>query len=234
MPRDTALSTSNLTHRYGDLTVLADLSLDVAVGDLTAVVGPNGAGKSTLLRVAAGLETPAEGEVARPDPDRGHGVGYLPQAFTPRAEFTVAETVAYFEAAVEAGPDPERLLDRVGLAGVADRQVGALSGGMRRLLGLAVASVGDPALLVLDEPTSGLDPTMTRRVFEAGSALADDGRAVLVATHDLRAVERDADRVVLLDRGRVRVDGRDVERLAARYESTVEADSGTTVREGAR
>jgi len=231
MPPEPVSTISDVTHRYGELTVLDDVSLDLLAGDLTAVVGPNGAGKSTLLSVLVGLRSPTAGEVTRPD--RGHGVGYLPQSFAPREEFTVAETVAYFGAAVETGPDPDALLDRVGLAGVADRRVGSLSGGMRRLLGVAVASVGDPPLLVLDEPTSGLDPTMTRRVFEASASLADEGRAVVVASHDLTAVERTADRAVLLDRGRVVRDERGVASLAARYESAVEADAGTTVREGA-
>lgn len=232
MPDDTVATISNMTHRYGDVTVLDDVSLDVASGEFTAVVGPNGAGKSTLLTVLAGLQSPTAGEVTLSAPDRGHGVGYLPQQFTPREEFTVAETVSHFDSLVETGPDPDHLLDRVGLSGVADRRVDSLSGGMERLLGIAVASVGDPPLLVLDEPTSGLDHTMTRRVFEAIASLADEGHAVVVASHDLAVVERTADRAVLLDRGRVRLDDRDVESLTERYEATVEADSGTTVREG--
>jgi len=237
----------HVKHAYGggSVPVLTDVSLDLHAGELAVVVGPNGSGKSTFLQVLSGVLDPTGGDVTRPRttetdgegddarPTSNRTVGWLPQRLAPRGAFTVRETIAHYAGFVDGGPSPDDALARVGMAGVADRRVDALSGGMRRLLGVALATVGDPPLLVLDEPTSGLDPTMTRRVFEASASLADEGRAVVVASHDLTAVERTADRAVLLDRGRVVRDEREVASLAARYESAVEADAGTTVREGA-
>ncbi|MFB6106428.1 MAG: ABC transporter ATP-binding protein [Halobacteriaceae archaeon] len=202
---DPPLSVSSVTVGYGDLTVLDGVSLAVPAGAVTALVGPNGSGKTTLLRVAAGLASPDAGDVDRRV--AGHrAVGYLPQAPTFRPGFTARETVAFHADLLpaDADADPDAALARVGLADVADRSTGALSGGMVRLLGLAVATVGDPPVYVLDEPTSGLDPEVTRHVFAAVTDLAAAGAAVLVASHDLAAVDRHADRVGLVHRHALR------------------------------
>jgi ABC-type multidrug transport system ATPase subunit len=234
----TALALDGVTHAFGDVRVLDDVSLSLAPGTVTAVVGPNGAGKTTLLRVAAALLAPQAGDVERPDVERP--VGYLPQSPAFRPGFTVSETVAFYAALVSGDVDRARVLERAGLRAVRDRRVEALSGGMTLLLGLAGATVGDPPALVLDEPTSGLDPGMTRRVFEAVRALADDGVGVLLASHDLAAVERHADRVLVLDGGRVVADGSPadlrgqagVDALVDAFTATVETGAVQTGRGG--
>jgi len=223
-PRPVAIA-QHVSHAYGDgaVPVLDDVSLDLAGGDVTVVVGPNGSGKSTLLGIMAGVQVPSSGSVERASSVDGHGeadtrtddpadrrartVGWLPQQLAPRGSFTVRETLAFYAGLVDGGPTPDEAIDRVGMTGVADRSVDALSGGMRRLLGVALATVGDPPLLVLDEPTSGLDPTMTMRIFDVLADLAADGRAVVCSSHDLAAVERTADTVVLLDRGTIQSRG---------------------------
>jgi ABC-type multidrug transport system ATPase subunit len=128
-------------------------------------------------------------------------VGYLAQQPAFRPQFTVAETLSFYASLVETDTDVEAVLDRVGLGPVADRRVHALSGGMMRLLGLAQTAIGDPPLLVFDEPSSGLDPMMTRHIMDVISDLRGAGTAVLLATHDLRSVERVADEVLVLGRG---------------------------------
>jgi ABC-type multidrug transport system ATPase subunit len=215
------LEASDLSVSFGDLTVFSDVSVTVAPGTVTALVGPNGSGKTTLLRVLAGLLGPDEGTVTlRATGDRP--VGYLPQSPGFRSGFTVRETLAFYGDLAAETVDPGERLSQVGLGSVADRPVEALSGGMTRLLGVAQALVGDPAVLVLDEPTSGLDPGMSRRVFEAVASARSSGVAVVLATHDLPAVERAADSVVLVDRGRVLARGPPASLLAEVETDTLE------------
>lgn len=199
------VSATGLTRAFGEVAVLEDVAIDVAPGAVTALVGPNGSGKTTLLRILAGLLEPDDGTVrVRAPADRP--LGYLPQEPTFRGRFTVGETVDFYADLLSSSADRDDVLERVGLDVVADRRVDALSGGMVRLLGLAVAVLGDPPLVVLDEPASGLDPKIRAHVFEAVGDLAGADTAVLLATHHLTGAEL-ADRVVVLDRGRVVADG---------------------------
>jgi Cu-processing system ATP-binding protein len=200
--REPLLVGENLTRRFGDVLALSDVSVSVDPGEVTAFVGPNGSGKTTLLRVLAGLLDPTGGSVTYSGPESRRRIGYLPQqpAFRPR--FTVRETLAFYAGLVD--DDPDRLLDRVGLDAVADRRIGALSGGMTRLLGVGQALAGEPPVVALDEPGSSLDPAMSERVFDvAADIAAEAGRGVLLCSHDLALVERVADAVVVLDRGDV-------------------------------
>jgi len=188
-----------IARSFGDVTVLDGVSFDVTGGTVTAVVGPNGSGKTTLLRIVAGLLAADDGSVTV-EAGGTRRVGYLPQSPAFRPSFSVAETVAYYSDLLESIRRVDEPLERVGLASVRDRRVDALSGGMRRLLGLAVATLGDPALVVLDEPTGDLDPRMTEHIFGLIDDLADEGAAVLLASHNLTGAAG-ADRVLVLDEG---------------------------------
>jgi ABC-type multidrug transport system ATPase subunit len=195
----------DVTLAFGDVTVFDDVSFTLDSGTVTAVVGPNGSGKSTLLRVLAGLLPATEGSVAvAATGDRP--IGFCPQEPAFRSGFTVRETLSFYAELLADDPDVDETLSLVGLDGVADRRVGALSGGMKRLLGMAGAVLGDPPLLVLDEPASGLDPAMRRHIFETAGAFADRGVAVVLATHHLVGAET-ADRLLVLDRSDVIADG---------------------------
>ena len=226
---DPVAALDGVTRTYGGIVVLDDVSLSVRSG-VTAVVGPNGSGKSTLLRTLAEVTVPVEGSVVRPDGTDGNGsepanpasdagvarrVGYLPQRVPFRESFTARETLAFYARLV--GADPDAALGSVGLRDASDRRVGALSGGMRRLLGIAQATIGDPPLVVLDEPASGLDPGMRERAFRLAAENAADGTAVVVSSHDLDLVDRYADRAVVLDRGTVVAAG-PIESLCAEYD----------------
>lgn len=191
---------ANLAHSFGDLDVLGDVSFSIDAGTVACLIGPNGSGKTTLLRLVAGLLDPDDGTIAVAN-GGDRQVGYLAQQPDFRPQFTVRETIDFYGSLVETETDAEAVLDRVGLTAVADRRIDALSGGMMRLLAVAQTIVGDPSVLVLDEPSSGLDPTMTRHITDAVADLADSGDAVLLATHDLRSVERVADEVLILDQG---------------------------------
>jgi ABC-type multidrug transport system ATPase subunit len=195
---DTVATIEQVEHRYGEHTVLEDLSYAIESGTVTALVGPNGSGKTTLLRIVAGLLSPSDGRVKLPASERP--VGYLPQHPTFRSSFTVEETLRFYADLLEADVDVEDVLETVGLLTFRDRRVGALSGGMGRLLGIGRAIVGRPPLVVLDEPTSDLDPNMTEHVFDVITDLGDGGLGVLLATHDLHGADA-ADTVAVLDRG---------------------------------
>lgn len=194
----------NVTRTYGGVPVLTDVSVDVRSG-VTAVVGPNGSGKSTLLRTIVGETAPTDGTVRYRGPDVPRPIGYLPQRASFRESFTARETLAFYARLL--GEDPDPYLERVGLSAASDRGIDALSGGMRRLLGIAQATIGDPPVLVLDEPTSGLAPGMRDRIFELAGDFADSDTAVVVSTHDLELVDRHADRVLLLRYGSVAASG---------------------------
>lgn len=173
---------------------------------IVAVIGPNGSGKTTLLRIIVGDLAATSGTVSYGGPDTDRPIGYLPQEPTFRPGFTAAETLSFYSSLVD-GKAPESLLDRVGLADAADRNVEALSGGMRQLLGIAQATVGDPPLVVLDEPASGLDPNMSASVYQTASGMVETGTTVLVSSHDMTLVEETADSVLVLDRGGVAASG---------------------------
>ncbi|WP_050032392.1 ABC transporter ATP-binding protein [Halorubrum halophilum] len=195
---------SGVSRTYGGVSVLESVSLSVDPG-VTAVVGPNGSGKSTLLRVLVGATEPTGGEVTLPGATGPKPIGYLPQRVPFREGFTARETLAFYARLV--GDDPDAALERVGLGDAGDRRVEALSGGMRRLLGIAQSVLGDPSLVALDEPASGLDPGMRERAFRAAAERADADTAVVVCSHALDLVDEHADRVVLLHRGEVAVAG---------------------------
>jgi ABC-type multidrug transport system ATPase subunit len=206
------LSVEEVGQSFGSVDVLEEVAFGLDTGSVTALVGPNGAGKTTLLRIVAGLADPDSGRVViRTGAERP--VGYLPQAPRFRPVFTVEETLEFYASHLSTDTSPEAAMDRTGLLEVRDRRVAALSGGMRRLLGLAQALLGSPPLLILDEPTSGLDPRMTRHLFEVTETVADDGTTVLLSTHDLTYAAA-ADRLVVLNEGRTVFRGTPEEGLA--------------------
>jgi ABC-type multidrug transport system ATPase subunit len=211
MSDDAVASLSGVSRTYGGVAVLDSVTLDVSPG-VTAVVGPNGSGKSTLLRLLAGAAEPTTGAVSVADSPGPKPIGYLPQRVPFRDGFTASETLAFYARLVDA--DPEAALERVGLSDAADRPVEALSGGMRRLLGIAQATIGDPPLIILDEPTSGLDPGMRERAFRTATRVATDGTAVVLSSHDLDLVNDHADSLVLLAGGQVAAAGSRGELLA--------------------
>jgi len=202
--REPILTVDGIEHAYGRVTVLDDVSFDVRSGDVTAIIGPNGAGKTTLIRSIVGLHEPKNGTIRYRGPEATRPIGYLQQRPAFRPGQSVREALGFYASLVgETDANALERLERVGLSAAADRNVEALSGGMRQLLGIAQATIGDPPLVVLDEPASGLDPGMSVRIFEVTRELTGSGTAVLLSSHDLTLVERSADRVALLDDGSI-------------------------------
>ncbi|MBI2780786.1 MAG: ABC transporter ATP-binding protein [Chloroflexi bacterium] len=199
---------------YGGRTVLDGVDLVVRPGELVALLGPNGAGKTTTVEIAEGYRTADAGtvRVLGEDPRRGGPrlrarVGLMLQGgagLEPRA--TPRDLVRLYTAFHDGGHRADELIDQVGLAAVAGTRVRRLSGGERQRLALAIALAGDPEVLILDEPTAGMDPEARRATRDLVASLRSEGRTILLTTHDLGDVERLADRVAILARGRIVVD----------------------------
>ena len=219
-----AIWCSGLRKRYGRQVAVDDVSLEVRRGQVVGLLGPNGAGKTTVIKMLLDLARPDAGEamlLGRPaaDPSARAKVGYLPELFRYQPWLSAAEVIALHVrlSGVRVPEQSQReSLALVGLAGRAGDRVGGFSKGMQQRLGLAVALVADPELVVLDEPTSALDPPGRVDVRDIVLALKARGVAVLLNSHLIGEVERVCDRVVILDRGRVAASGTLAELLGQR------------------
>jgi ABC-2 type transport system ATP-binding protein len=211
-----ALTVERLSVRFRaglgrSVDALRELDLAVGPGEILGVLGPNGSGKTTLFRVLCGEIRPSAGRAAVLGAAPGARglrtrVGYQPDGPVPFPAFRAAALLRYFGGLLGLprsglASRVAALLERVGLAEVAGRRVGALSTGMQKRLALDAALLADPELLLLDEPTAGLDPFGSRIVLELLRETAAAGTAVVMASHRLDEVEEIAGRVVLLHRG---------------------------------
>jgi ABC-2 type transport system ATP-binding protein len=212
MTAPAAIEVGAVGKSYGDRRVLDDVSFRVEAGEIFGLLGPNGAGKTTSVEIIEGYRRADSGQirVLGSDParaGRGHRarVGLMLQGgggIDPR--MTAREVVSLYGRFHADPRDVDELLEEVGLSGPAARtRYRRLSGGERQRVGLAVALVGRPEVAILDEPTAGMDVEARRVTRDLLLSLRDDGVAVLITSHDLADVERLADRVAILDRGRI-------------------------------
>ncbi|MGH3240290.1 MAG: ABC transporter ATP-binding protein [Spirillospora sp.] len=202
-----------LTKRYGDKTAVDDLSLHVAAGKVTGFLGPNGAGKSTTMRMIVGLDHPTAGEalvdgrryvgMARPIREVG---ALLDAGSVHPGRSAQAHLLAMARSNGIPRPRVAEVLGLVGLESVAARRIGSFSLGMRQRLGIAGALLGDPAVLMFDEPVNGLDPDGVLWVRKLMRGLAAEGRTVFVSSHLMSEMQRTADQLVVLGRGRLLAD----------------------------
>jgi ABC-2 type transport system ATP-binding protein len=206
-----AIHTVGLSKRFGDTIAVRSLSMTVERGEVFGFLGPNGAGKTTVVKLLLGLARPSGGEalvLGAPLGDREtrRQVGYLPELFRFQALLTAREVLrlhcgllALPKAAW--GEEGHRALDQVGLLDRGDDRVGTFSKGMQQRLGLGVALLGNPALVVLDEPTSALDPVGRHDVREIIRGLRERGATVFLNTHLLEEAQHVCDRVAVIDKG---------------------------------
>ena len=215
----TMIEVQGLTKAFGPTQALAGVSFAVGAGEIVGLLGPNGAGKTTTVRVLATLLRPDSGSVRVGgvslvrDP---HGVreriGLAGQAAAVDELLTGRENLEFVAGLYGLAPGERRarageILERIDLVEAADRRVGTYSGGMRRRLDLAATLVGRPSVMLLDEPTAGLDPRSRAELWSLVDEVAADGTTVLLTSQHLEEVERLANRVVVIDRGRVVADG---------------------------
>jgi ABC-2 type transport system ATP-binding protein len=216
---DPVIDTRGLAKRYGHTEALIDLTLRVDAGEIFGFLGPNGAGKTTAVKLLLGLARPTSGGgtvLGAPLGDRRarRGIGYLPELFRYQPWLRAREVLELHAAlrSTDGGSrtapgEIDSALADVGLADRANDGVGGFSKGMQQRLGLAVALLGGPQLVVLDEPTSALDPVGRADVRSIVRRARDAGSTILLNSHLLTEVERVCDRVAIVDHGRVLASG---------------------------
>ena len=207
----------HLHKSIGSTSILSDVSLHIAEGEVVGLLGPNGAGKSTLMKVLTGLWKAGKGRVeaagvdvlANPDAVHPH-IGYLPEQNPLYADMYVREYlmfIARMRCSVRVTCDDavEQLIDLVGLTPQANKRIRELSKGYKQRVGLAAAMTGDPEVLILDEPTTGLDPN---QLEDIRALIRDLGKrhTVILSTHILQEVKAICSRVIIIDHGQIRLD----------------------------
>jgi heme ABC exporter ATP-binding subunit CcmA len=201
----------HVSKKYNGKKAVNDLSFEIKRGEIFSLLGPNGAGKSTLIRMMTGLIQPDSGQIRM----NGEQVlpfkkevkryfSFLPETMSLYPNLTAGETLRFFSRLQRIPRNRcEEVLDVVGLLGFKDKKIGGFSKGMRQRLGLAVALLDEAPLLILDEPTSGLDPYWSSRFKEIIRRKKREGISVLFASHDLYEVESLADRIAILNEGKL-------------------------------
>lgn len=236
MIEELAIESHNLTRRFGDLTAVNHLSLEVPRNAIYGFLGPNGSGKSTTIRMFCGLLFPTEGEVQV----LGHHIpgdaeslrrkiGYMTQRFSLYDDLTALENLQFIAQvySLPASTGRQRIAQAMDDYDLADRRkqfAGTLSGGEKQRLALAAATLHEPELLFLDEPTSAVDPQSRRDFWEKLFELVSQGTTIVVSTHYMDEAER-CHRLAILDHGNVVADGSPDELMEAMTTTVVEVAS---------
>lgn len=213
-PMPSAISISGVTKRYGSVTAVDAVDLEIDAGQVYALLGPNGAGKTTLIEILEGYRQRDAGEVSvlGYDPQRQRGelnrrVGIVLQRSTPMEGLTPREMLNFSARLYDDPMNTDDALKLVGLTEHADRRGSKLSGGQKRRLDLATSVIGNPDLIFLDEPTTGFDATARRQAWEVVRGLTARGATVILTTHYLDEAEHLAQKIGLINDGRIIFEG---------------------------
>ncbi len=211
---DTAISMSGVAKRYGAVTALDGVDLEIAAGQVYALLGPNGAGKTTLIEILEGYRKRDAGEVSVLgfDPQRqrdalNRHVGIVLQSSTPMESLTPREMLDFTARLYDQPMNTDEALELVGLTEHANRRGSKLSGGQKRRMDLATSVIGNPDLIFLDEPTTGFDVTARRQAWDVVRGLTARGATVILTTHYLDEAEHLAQRIGLIKAGRIIFEG---------------------------
>jgi len=207
------ISVAGLRKSYGSNTAVDGLNLEIAQGEIFALLGPNGAGKTTTVEILEGFRNRDSGDVhvLGFDPStRGSAgqqwrnrIGIVLQSTSDAGDLTVYESVSHFATYYENSKDVREVIELVGLTEKSHALGRTLSGGQRRRLDVALGIIGNPELLFLDEPTTGFDPEARRAFWQLIRKLRDEGATILLTTHYLDEAEALADRVAVINNGRI-------------------------------
>ena len=205
-----AIRASDVTKRYGDLTAVDSVSLEVLPGEIFGIIGPNGAGKTTFMECLEGLRRPTSGDISVLGEDPSHptrqwheriGVQLQTAALPPK--ITVNEAMALFASMYTDPADPGKLLEELGIAAKGRSYVDKLSGGQRQRVFIALALLGKPELVFLDEVTPALDPQARLAMWDVVRSIRQGGATVVMTTHYMEEAEALCDRVAVIDSGRL-------------------------------
>jgi ABC-2 type transport system ATP-binding protein len=223
-----AIEVRGLRKTYGSIVAVDDVSFDVRTGEVYALLGHNGAGKSTTVEILEGHRDRTAGDVAvlgadprRADRDLRDRIGIVLQSSGLEPELRVEEALELYGSCYRRRREVAAVLELVGLVEQSGQRVGTLSGGQRRRIDLALGIIGCPELLFLDEPTTGFDPAARRRSWELIDDLRRDGTTILLTTHYLDEAEQLADRVGVLDAGRLIAEGPPADLIREQTRTTV-------------
>ncbi|QAV33351.1 ABC-2 type transport system ATP-binding protein [Fervidobacterium changbaicum] len=206
-----AVQTRNLTKYYGKQQVLNNVSLSIPKGSIFGIVGPNGAGKTTLLKILCGITKPNSGDVfvfgEKLNQKNIKKIGALIESPAIYGNLTASENLLLHALLSGLGArEINRALEIVGLD-TGKKVASKFSLGMKQRLGIAIALLGDPEILVLDEPTNGLDPIGVQEMRELIISLKESGKTVIVTSHILSEVEKIIDKLVIIHKGTIKYDG---------------------------
>ena len=215
---DAMIAVNGLCKYYGSFVAIEDISFSIPAGQVVAFLGPNGAGKTTTMKILTGYLAPSKGSVEI----AGHNIqddrlaaaeklGYLPENGPLYDDMTPSELISFFGQARGLAENrlarrKERVAEQCSLDTVMDKPVGKLSRGYRQRVGLAIALLHDPEILIMDEPTAGLDPNQIRE-FRSNIRELGKTKTILISTHILQEVEAIADRVLFVHNGKLLYDG---------------------------
>ena len=223
MPAQSVIEVSGLTKRYGPISALAEVSIEVRDGEIFGLIGPNGAGKTTAMECIEGLRVPDSGRISvlGLDPIRDvaalqRRIGVQLQEAQLQKRIKVREALALWSAIYQTELDGLELLEQLGIGGKADAWFMTLSGGQKQRLFIALALIHDPELVFLDELTTGLDPQARRAIWDLVRGIRSRGKTVFLTTHLMEEAERLCDRVAIIDHGRI-VDVDTPEELVRRH-----------------
>jgi ABC-2 type transport system ATP-binding protein len=203
MASELVIEVHGLRKSYGATVAVDGLDLQMERGEVLSLLGPNGAGKTTTVEVLEGYRRRDSGEARVLGGGPAARRGIVLQTSEDVADLTVYECVRHFSHFYADPAQPEEVIERVGLTAKKGSRIRALSGGQRRRLDVALGIVGRPELVFLDEPTTGFDPEARRQFWEVVRSLAKEGTSVLLTTHYLEEAEALADRVAVINQGRV-------------------------------
>ena len=219
-PTNSPILAENLTRHFGEVRAVDGIDMQVNAGEIFGFLGPNGAGKSTAVRILTTLLRPTSGRAivagydvaTHPDEVRRRiGVALQDAAIDPLMtgiELLHLQAVLYGIPSSQTKARADELLERVGLTAAGDRRVGTYSGGMRRRLDLALSLIHQPTVLFLDEPTTGLDPMSRLTLWEEVRRLNSEGTTVLLTTQYLEEADQLADRIAIIDKGKIVREGK--------------------------
>jgi ABC-type multidrug transport system ATPase subunit len=216
MNQTTVIKISNLTKQFKNVTAVENISLTVREGDVYGVLGPNGAGKTTTISAILGLLQPTQGNIevlgegVTPSNNTVlHNIGALVGDGTAYFPFLTGKQNVVYVAELFNVPLPkvDEVLAQMGIADAGNRYPDTYSTGMKQRLGLAMAIIHDPKVLVLDEPTNGMDPTGMREIRELIKSLAAKGKTIVLASHLLHEVEQVCNRVAVFSKGKIAAEG---------------------------